>query len=273
MPSEYTDDEIAAFKARLSVDPETGCHNWTGCKQQPGKRKQHPYGIARLRGKQMNAHRIAMMFHLGGPIPSGKWVLHRCDNPPCCNPRHLYCGSPLDNAHDMMARGRRPKRMRGQSISDERVLEMAATGLSITELSRRFGHYHETVHAAFARLGLSVPTRAIPDSRYREIAAMNLPTYSAMEKATGHMAETIRRGFVRLGLPRPDGLETPPNYIPDERYHEIAASRLSSFREMSDHFGHCRQVIAEGFCRLGIPPPSSRGRPRGRKSNSPTKEA
>lgn len=41
-----------------------------------------------------------------GPIPSSQWVLHRCDNPPCINPAHLFVGTPADNAQDRSAKGR-----------------------------------------------------------------------------------------------------------------------------------------------------------------------
>jgi len=51
------------------------------------------------------AHRFAWgMEH--GSIPEGLHILHRCDNPPCCNPPHLYLGTNADNVADRVSRGR-----------------------------------------------------------------------------------------------------------------------------------------------------------------------
>lgn len=52
------------------------------------------------------ASRVAYEIYVG-PIPAGLHVLHKCDNPPCVNPDHLFVGTPLDNARDCSAKGRR----------------------------------------------------------------------------------------------------------------------------------------------------------------------
>lgn len=50
-------------------------------------------------------HRVAWELTYG-PIPDGMLVCHSCDNPPCCNPRHLFLGEPIDNTIDMISKGR-----------------------------------------------------------------------------------------------------------------------------------------------------------------------
>ena len=67
------------------------------------------YGGARSKGyghmKVGRAHRV-MWAALHGPIPTGLCVLHTCDNPPCCNPSHLFLGTKNDNMQDMIAKRR-----------------------------------------------------------------------------------------------------------------------------------------------------------------------
>lgn len=75
------------------------CWEWTGCRNGDG------YGEILRDRRPQKAHRIAWeLTH--GPIPGGSHVLHRCDNPPCCNQEHLWLGTPLDNARDKERKGR-----------------------------------------------------------------------------------------------------------------------------------------------------------------------
>lgn len=77
------------------------CWEWQGARNSKG------YGeLGRAKGKKNEyAHRLAYRIHYGS-ISEGMFVLHRCDNPPCCNPRHLFEGTPQDNTDDMIAKGR-----------------------------------------------------------------------------------------------------------------------------------------------------------------------
>lgn len=79
------------------------CIEWTGATIRSKAYKD--YGVCRVDGKQMLAHRAAYLV-AHGSIPDGLFVMHTCDNPLCVNPDHLTVGTHADNMHDMVAKGR-----------------------------------------------------------------------------------------------------------------------------------------------------------------------
>lgn len=93
-----------AVRFRAKVDPSVdGCWEWQGWRNRNG------YGVMATgpKGGQRKelAHRISWRVNVG-PIPDGLRVLHRCDNPPCVRPSHLFLGTQLDNMRDASAKGR-----------------------------------------------------------------------------------------------------------------------------------------------------------------------
>jgi hypothetical protein len=81
------------------VDKTDYCWNWTG------KFSEKGYGAMRYHGRRILVHRAAWEL-ANGPIPPDLCVLHRCDNPACVRPDHLWLGTRTDNNKDMTAKGR-----------------------------------------------------------------------------------------------------------------------------------------------------------------------
>jgi hypothetical protein len=91
------------FWSQVAVGVPDECWEWQGARCD-----KLPYGKcggSPNTGPRTMAHRKAWAL-IYGPIPAGMLVLHRCDNPPCCNPAHLYLGTHKDNYRDMASRGR-----------------------------------------------------------------------------------------------------------------------------------------------------------------------
>lgn len=88
---------IDRFWAEVSVDPETECWVRTS--------GLSPLGYSRFtyEGKRWLTHRLVLWLATG-ELPVGKYACHHCDNPPCCNPTHLYWGAPIDNVRDAQER-------------------------------------------------------------------------------------------------------------------------------------------------------------------------
>jgi predicted DNA-binding protein (UPF0251 family) len=105
---------------------------------------------------QVYAHRVSWGLH-NGPIPEGMWVLHRCDNPSCVNPTHLFLGTQADNVADMISKGRQAtpeqtahigeKNGRARLTPDQvrTIRTLVAGGVSETEAARRYGVGQTTV--------------------------------------------------------------------------------------------------------------------------------
>lgn len=140
----------------------TQCWVWRGAKNQG-------YGVINPGGKSggtIYVHRYTLESALGRDLLDGEWALHRCDNPSCVNPAHLFLGDARSNVEDMDAKGRRrfnaPRgvnhhsaKLTPEQIEDARKrwknagkTGRSAKGETLDMLAKEFGVASTTLHAA-----------------------------------------------------------------------------------------------------------------------------
>jgi hypothetical protein len=136
------------FWARVNKNGSTPAHRselgacwvWVGAHDRDG------YGMFNPRGgtSEQRAHRWSWLLNVGS-IPDGDHVLHRCDNPPCIRPEHLFTGTELDNARDKVAKDRHAygEHNANAKLTADNVVEMrrryAEGGVSYRELAEEYG--------------------------------------------------------------------------------------------------------------------------------------
>lgn len=140
------------FWSRVDIRGPQECWEWQG--------GYYYWGYGQVSGfsdgKQRRAHRVAY-FWAYGSIPKGQQVHHSCDNPPCCNPAHLWTGTQADNMQDMASKrrangkgvGGRPKSLSKKDIHDLQQ-RYARRDLSITQLVRQYGISKTTMYRYIA---------------------------------------------------------------------------------------------------------------------------
>lgn len=95
-----SDPELPRLLRKICQRGEKDCWLWTGWRQPSG------HGQVYYRKKLMPAHRAFYMATSGQALGRFEYVCHRCDNPPCCNPAHLFVGTQKDNMRGIVKKGR-----------------------------------------------------------------------------------------------------------------------------------------------------------------------
>lgn len=124
-----------------------GCWYWTGSKNALG------YGLYRYKGRATRAHRLSYEF-AGHQLRATDILCHKCDNPACVRPEHLFPGSQADNVADMHAKGRNyrgPSRLYGTKhplakLNDDAARAIRCSAGTAAEIAARFGVSKSLVH-------------------------------------------------------------------------------------------------------------------------------
>lgn len=159
--AEVDDAARTFFESRWMPEPNSGCWLWLGSCHEEG------YAITRVRKRSVRASRLSMVL-AGRTLAQADCVLHKCDNPFCVNPNHLFIGTKKDNAQDMVQKGRNYVPPHGLTkLTPEAVVDIraqVARGVQKKTLAVLYGvtptaiGYH-TRSRVIARWNTSLPRR------------------------------------------------------------------------------------------------------------------
>jgi len=132
---------IARIWSRIEIRGADECWPWIAAGS-PG------YGVIRVGNKLLVVSRIMAHAAYGKPSKKKPYACHTCDNPPCCNPKHLFWGSMKDNLDDASAKGRcavqrHPEIIRGErngsaKLTEAQVADIYTSGESKRQAADRF---------------------------------------------------------------------------------------------------------------------------------------
>lgn len=126
------------LKRGIIINPTTGCWEWQGLKT------PNAYGKFRIGKHHVSAHR--MMWECVYGETQGLWVLHKCDNPCCINPDHLFLGTHMDNMQDRTIKNRA-----GVKLNVKAVRDIRTSKLSPKELAKKYKVTVSSIYAIFKR--------------------------------------------------------------------------------------------------------------------------
>ena len=140
------------FWSKVTKGRPNACWEWQGARQVQGYGYLHA-GAASSRRWEI-AHRVAWTIHFG-EVPEGLVVCHHCDNPPCCNPAHLFLGTRADNNRDRRDKGRSHSKLNEVGVRE--IMRRLEAGERQASIAKLFNVTHQTIsdisrHKAWAHL-------------------------------------------------------------------------------------------------------------------------
>lgn len=122
------------------------CWLWTG------GLKNNGYGYFVIRRKPIYVHRLMYFLTMGITLPD-RMACHKCDNPQCCNPQHIFDGTAKDNADDCASKGRRPagERHCNAKFTHQQVRAIRSSERSHDDLAAEHGVVRHTIANMRAR--------------------------------------------------------------------------------------------------------------------------
>lgn len=146
------------FWQKVIKAPGDECWKWSG--------SRHPFGYGMIqqgggaKGK-ITASRASWLIHFG-KIPDGMYICHKCDNPECTNPDHLFMGTAQDNANDKEDKGRGIRRMSAEA--NDAIATLAHAGVAKRLIARAFKIDRNLIATAMKHGTINLPPPHVPKS-------------------------------------------------------------------------------------------------------------
>jgi hypothetical protein len=137
---------VTKEQARAAIRRFLSSFKYGGCCWEWSNAPKDGYGTIGINGRSLRASRFSFLYYFGA-IPTGHYMCHRCDNPPCVNPAHLFAGTPKDNMTDMDKKGRRVRAER-MPLIPPLAAEYKALRVRVgtqTAVAKLLGIFQETI--------------------------------------------------------------------------------------------------------------------------------